>query len=158
MGIENFYQYEARLSDKLSTIEILPLINNANDIHVDLPSLTYGAITRATKYDIEHPFSATPKLNALPRIIANDIERIFGPSARDLIVFHVDGADCNEKQRARRIRGARSANAVTAANSTLPTINHAIKPPSKSKEAEFKKQALKTFRLIPASRPGWQHH
>ncbi|KAG9321350.1 hypothetical protein KVV02_007148, partial [Mortierella alpina] len=97
-----------------------------------------------------HPFSATPKLNALPRIIANDIERIFGLSARDRVVFHVNGADCNEKQRARRIRGARAANAMTAANNTLPAINYAIKPPSKSKEAEFKKQALKTFRFDPS--------
>ncbi|KAF9952617.1 hypothetical protein BGZ72_006044, partial [Mortierella alpina] len=85
MGIENFYQYEARLSDRLNTIEILPLITNANDIHVDLLSLTYGAITRATKYDIEHPFAATPRLNALPRIIALDIDRVFGPSARNMI-------------------------------------------------------------------------
>ncbi|KAF9935635.1 hypothetical protein BGZ67_003236 [Mortierella alpina] len=120
MRIEHIYQYEARLSDKVSIIEIVPLINNANDIHVNLPSLTYGAITRATKYNNEHPFSATPKLNALPRIIANDIACVFGLSARDMVVFHVDGADCNEKQRTRRIRGARAVNAVTAANNTLP--------------------------------------
>ncbi|KAF9981844.1 hypothetical protein BGZ75_006789, partial [Mortierella antarctica] len=62
-----------------------------------------------------------------------------------MIVSHVDGADCNEKQRARRIRGARVANAVTAANNTLPAINHAIKSHSKFKEAELKEQALKTF-------------
>ena len=147
MGIENFYQYEGRLSDRLNTIEILPLINNANDIHVDLLSLTYGAITRATKYDIEHPFAATPRLHALPRIIAHDIDRVFGPSARNMIMFHIDGADCNEKQRARRIRGMRVVNAVTAANNTLPAIDQTKKPPSKSKEAEFKKQALKTFRF-----------
>ncbi|KAF9571041.1 hypothetical protein EC968_001075 [Mortierella alpina] len=150
MGIDNFYQYEARLSDKLSTIEIVPLLNNANDIHVDLPSLTYAAITRATKYDIDHPFAATPRLNDLPRMIANDMDRIFGPSARTTILFHIDGADCNEKQRARKIRGERITNAATAANNILPSINQSIKPPSKSKEAEFKKHALKTFRFDPS--------
>ncbi|KAF9946883.1 hypothetical protein BGZ72_011058 [Mortierella alpina] len=66
-----------------------------------------------------------------------------------MIMFHIDGADCNEKQRARRIRGTRVPNAATAANNTLPAIDQTKKPPSKSKEAGFKKQAFKTLRFDP---------
>ncbi|CAO3567778.1 unnamed protein product [Mortierella alpina] len=108
-------------------------------------------MTRATKHDIEHPFSATPRLSALSKAVASYIDRIVGSSAREIMLY-IDGADCNEKQQARRIRGTRVAKAVIASiNAPAPCHQPDQEVSFQVQEARVQKTyLLKTFRFDPS--------
>ncbi|KAG0247682.1 hypothetical protein DFQ27_001702, partial [Actinomortierella ambigua] len=151
MGVEGFYSYEKRLAGAPAPVQIHSILNDEHEVHVDLVGLFFNIIRRTIKSDLAHPLRTTPKFNELPKVVAFEVDRVFGHANRHLLTLHVDGQDCREKERARAARDSRVDQAVKTADKIIPPVDftqpHLPPPPTAAKEHRFKAAVLQVFRL-----------